>query len=59
MAQKSLYIEKNVGPIDQGVRIILGTSLIILPAAFKWPAWEIAVLAAIGGSSIIEGITAY
>ncbi len=59
MAQKSLYIQKNVGPIDQGVRIILGTTLIILPTTFQWPAWTIAVLGAIGGSQIIEGITAY
>ena len=59
MAQKSLYIQKNVGPIDQGVRIILGTTLIILPTIFQWPTWTIAVLAAIGGSQIIEGINDY
>ncbi|MTI85142.1 MAG: DUF2892 domain-containing protein [Firmicutes bacterium] len=59
MAQKSLYIQKNVGPVDQGVRIILGITLIVLPANLQWPAWTIAVLAAIGGSQIIEGITAY
>lgn len=59
MVDKSLYIKKNVGPIDQFIRLILGTALIVLPTLFQWPSWTIAVLAAIGGSQIVEGITAY
>jgi hypothetical protein len=59
MAEESLYIRKNVGSIDQAIRIMLGAILIVLPVLFRWPPWTIAALAAIGGSQIIEGITAY
>ncbi len=59
MQDRSLYIRKNVGPTDQIIRIILGGALIIIPPLFQWPPWGIAVLAALGGSTILEGIIAY
>ena len=54
-----LYLKKNVGPVDQIVRIILGAALTAVPALLNWPTWTIAVLAGFGGAQIIEGITAY
>jgi len=59
MIAKSLYIKRNVGPVDQMVRIMLGGALIVLPALFQRSPWTIAVLAAFGGSQVTEGITAY
>lgn len=59
MVEESLCNHKNVGPIDRTVRIILGLSLIIVPAFYQWSPWTIAILAAFGGSQIVEGITAY
>jgi len=56
---RSLYLEKNIGPIDRVIRLTLGVALVILPALFGWLPWAIAILAAIGGSQIIEGIIAY
>ncbi len=56
---KALYLKKNVGPVDQVVRIILGAALIAVPALLNWSTWTIVVLAAFGGAQIIEGITAY
>lgn len=59
MVDKSLYIKKNIGPVDQVIRLTLGTALVLIPAFFQWSPWTIAVLAAVGGSQIIEGIIAY
>lgn len=56
---KSLYLKKNIGSIDQVIRLTLGAALVVIPTIFQWPPWSIAVLAAIGGAQIIEGITAY
>lgn len=59
MLEKSLYLKKNVGPLDQAVRLTLGAALVVIPALFHWPLWAIAGLAAIGGAQILEGIIAY
>lgn len=59
MAEKSLYIQKNVGAVDQAIRIVLGVSLIAAPVFFHWSPWTTALLAAIGGSQIVEGTMAY
>ncbi|HBX23021.1 MAG TPA: DUF2892 domain-containing protein [Desulfotomaculum sp.] len=56
---KALYIKKNVGPVDQYIRITLGVALVTVPAFLEWSAWTIAALAAFGGAQIIEGIIAY
>ncbi len=58
MIEKS-YLKKNVGPLDQAIRLTLGTALVVISAFLQWPAWAIAFLAAIGGTQIIEGIIAY
>ncbi|KAF1084435.1 hypothetical protein SPSYN_02212 [Sporotomaculum syntrophicum] len=59
MPDKPLCIKKNVGPIDQSVRLTLGSALVVLPALYHWPPWAIAVLATIGGAQILESIIAY
>jgi len=48
-----------VGTVDQVIRLTLGIALVIIPVIYQSPPWVIAILAAIGGSQIIEGITAY
>ncbi len=57
--ERSLYLEKNIGPLDRVIRLTLGAALVIAPALFGWSPWTIAISAAIGGSQIIEGIIAY
>lgn len=59
MTEKSLYIRKNVGAVDQAIRIVLGISLITAPVFLHWSSWTTAILAAIGGSQIVEGAMAY
>lgn len=54
-----LYLKKNVGALDRIIRITLGAAMVALPAIFQLPGWSIAVLAAIGGVQIYEGIIAY
>ncbi|MGI6169818.1 MAG: YgaP family membrane protein [Christensenellales bacterium] len=57
--EKSLYLKKNIGSVDQAIRLMLGAALVIIPALFQWPTWIIALLAAFGGAQIIEGIISY
>ena len=59
MANKSLYLKKNIGTTDQVIRLIIGSTLIVVPALSKKPSWLIATLAAIGGSQIVESTIAY
>ena len=59
MSGKSLYLKKNVGTVDQVIRLTLGVVLVAIPVIFQFPPWTIAILAAIGGAMIVEGITAY
>ncbi|MHB1420781.1 MAG: YgaP family membrane protein [Bacillota bacterium] len=59
MADKTLYLKKNVGTVDKVIRMVLGAGLITLPALLGSSAWTIAILAAFGGSLILESIIAY
>ncbi|WP_148133375.1 YgaP family membrane protein [Candidatus Formimonas warabiya] len=56
---KDEYLRRNVGYIDQIVRLVMGAALIVIPVLYKWPSWTVAILAAVGGSTILEGIIAY
>lgn len=56
---KSLYLKKNIGSVDQAIRLTLGSALVVIPALFRWSPWTIALLAAFGGAQIIEGFTNY
>ena len=55
----SLYLEKNVGTTDRVIRLVLGIALVTVPVIYEFSPWAIAILAAIGGTQIIEGIIAY
>lgn len=55
----SLYLKKNVGSMGQVIRIVLGALLIIAPVLLNWSLWSIAILAAIGGAQVLEGLIAY
>jgi Flp pilus assembly protein TadB len=59
MLEKSLYLKKNLSPVHQAIRLLLGIGLVILPVLALWPPWIIAVVAAIGGAQIIEGLIGY
>lgn len=59
IGKKSLYLKKNIGPIDRAFRLTAGTAMVIIPLIYRWPPRMIALLAAIGGSTILEGITKY
>ncbi len=59
MEEISFYLKKNVGTTDQFIRLTLGVVLVAIPVILQFPPWTIAILAAIGGALILEGITAY
>ncbi len=56
---KGLCLEKNIGSLDRTIRIVVGSALILYPAYAGWSPWAIAILAAIGGMWIVEGIIRY
>lgn len=55
----NLYVTKNESNLDRMIRAALGIALIAYPAIIGWPAWSLAVLAAIGGAQLIASITGY
>ncbi|ACB86373.1 YgaP-like transmembrane domain [Natranaerobius thermophilus] len=55
----SMYIQKNVGFYDRIIRIVIGIGLIVVPVLFGFPGWLIALLAALGGSNILEGVLGF
>lgn len=59
MENGSLYLRKNIGPTDRVVRVVLGVVLILAPIYFHWSLGITAVLAAIGGAQILEGLISY
>lgn len=60
MAREALYIQKNVGPKDRILRVILGTAFMTFSANTRHrPVWKNMILAALGGSQVVEGITGY
>lgn len=59
MLDGSIYIRKNVGRVDRAVRLALGTALVILPLLDDRPQRRKLLMAAIGGSTILEGIIRY
>lgn len=54
-----MYIQKNVGFYDRIIRIVIGIGLIVVPVLFGFPGWLIALLAALGGSNILEGVLGF
>ncbi len=54
-----LYLTKNESSVDRMIRAALGVALIAYPAIIGWPAWWLAVLAALGGAQLIASITGY
>lgn len=56
---EKLCLRKNVGAIDRVIRITIGSLLIVIPAVLHSSPLLIALLAAIGGVQIFEGLISY
>jgi len=54
----SLYLKKNLNNTHRVIRIVIGVVLITWAITFASPGW-IAIVSAIGGTQIIEGIIGY
>jgi len=54
-----LCLRQNEGKVDRVIRISLGAALVLLPAMLTESVWTVALLGALGGSTIMEGITGY
>ena len=50
-------LKQNVGDVDRVVRIVVGLVLIVVPPLVGWSAWAVAIAAALGGMSIVQGVT--
>lgn len=59
MMDHDLYLRKNLNSIHRLIRVLIGVVLIGWSAISLTNSWWIAVLSAIGGIQIIEGIIAY
>lgn len=59
MKGEPLCLQKNVGPIDRVIRVMVGTALIAAPVLLNRSSWTNSILAALGGSTILEGIIGY
>ncbi len=49
----------NIDKAERVLRCLIGLILIVIPAVLNWPSWAIAILAAVGGSMLIEGYIGY
>lgn len=54
-----LYLRKNLNSIHRIIRLLIGVFLIGWSATSFTNSWWIAVIAAIGGIQILEGIIGY
>jgi hypothetical protein len=59
LSQSDLFLKKNTGPLDRAIRAAVGSALILWPAYRHWSIWAVALLAALGGSFVVEAITGY
>lgn len=59
MRNEGIYYKKNVGYVDQGVRITLGAGLVLWQMIAPINAWSTLLVSAFGGLLIIEGLTRY
>ncbi len=59
MENESLYLKKNVGPIDRVVRVIVGIALVSAPVYLRWSPGASAISAALGGVMAFEGLIGY
>jgi len=47
---------QNVGGFDRLLRIVLGIVLIVLPPMSGWSPWVTAIVAAVGGIVLFQGV---
>ena len=59
MRKEGVYYKKNVGYVDQGVRITLGAGLVLWQMFSPINAWAAVLVSGFGGLMIIEGLTRY
>ena len=58
-ADNSTQLEKNVGRTDSVIRLVIGILLIVVPISMNLAPLWVGILAALGGSTILEGIIRY
>ncbi len=49
----------NIGNAERVLRGLVGIVFIVVPALLNWSPWAIAILAAAGGSMLLEGSIGY
>jgi len=59
MMDSGLYLRKNLSSIHRIIRVLIGMVLIGWSAISLTNSWWIAVISAIGGTQIIEGVIGY
>ena len=59
MRVDGVFYQKNVGYVDQGIRITLGIGLVLWQMVAPINPWVAVLVAAFGGLLIIEGLTRY
>lgn len=57
--ENSLYLRKNLNLVHRIIRVVIGVALIGWAAISFTSSWWIAVISAIGGTQVIEGIIGY
>jgi len=57
--ENELYLKKNLNSIHRIIRFLIGVFLIGWSAIFMVNPWWIAIVSAIGGIQILEGLIGY
>lgn len=59
MMENDLYLRKNLSFVHRVIRVVIGVALIGWAAISFTSPWWIAIISAIGGTQVIEGIIGY
>lgn len=53
------YLKLNTVPLDRIIRALVGVVLLIIPSILSFPAWSVALLAALGSIQFFVAGTGY
>lgn len=59
MMANGLYLRKNLNAFHRIIRVVIGAILIGWSAVSLSNRWRIAIISAIGGTQILEGLIGY
>lgn len=59
MMDHGLYLRKNLNTIHRIIRVVIGAVMIGWSAIAMTNSWWMAIVAAIGGTQILEGLIGY